>query len=87
MLERFGTRSSSGGGFGPDGLLYVTGHDAPELYALRVPESGAVLEPVATLPAPIAGQGTAWDPAQPGGLWGIVRGQRQVRRMAPVAAE
>ena len=81
VVVRFGTRSSSGGGFGPDGLLWATGHDAAELYALRIPETGAALEWVATWPAPIAGQGIAWDPAEPGALWGIVRGLRLVRKM------
>ncbi|MBW2267346.1 MAG: hypothetical protein JRH16_02125 [Deltaproteobacteria bacterium] len=81
VVERFGAHSSSGGGFGPDGLLYVTGHDAAELHALRVPAHGDTLEWVATVPAPIAGQGIAWDRAPPASLWGIVRGHRQVRRL------
>jgi hypothetical protein len=85
LIARFAGYSSSGGSFGPDGLLYVTGHDAPEVYALRIPATGDVLEWVGTAPAPIAGQGIAWDPfgSQPGAgsLWGIVRGHRQVRRL------
>jgi hypothetical protein len=44
LIERFGTMSNSGGAFGPGRLLYATGHDAPELYALRVPALGAALD-------------------------------------------
>jgi len=78
VVLRFGTRSNSGGAFGPDGLLFATGHDAPELYVLRVPAAGAVLELVEILPAPASGQGIAWDPAEPGVLWTIRREAREV---------
>jgi len=84
VIERFGRYSSSGGAWGPGGLLYVTGHDAPEVYALRLPETGSVLDRVAVLPAPIAGQGIAFDPRRPATLWGIVRRLREVRVMEPV---
>ena len=62
VLERMAPYSCSGGGFGDDGLLYVTGHDRPELYALAVPtEGGATLDLVATLAIPFEGQAIAWD--------------------------
>lgn len=61
LLEKLAPHSVSGGSFGPDGLLYVTGHDAPEIYVLRVPLQGPVLEHIATLKAPIEGQAWAWD--------------------------
>src|SRR6187402_106813 len=32
VLERMAPKSASGGAWGDDGLLYVTGHDRPELY-------------------------------------------------------
>lgn len=83
VVTRFGTHSSSGGAFGPDGLLYVTGHDAPEVYALRVPGRGDALLLVDIAPAPIAGQGIAWERARAGALWGIVRAHRQVRQLQP----
>jgi hypothetical protein len=81
LIARFGRHSNSGGGFGPDALLYVTGHDAPEIYALRIPSQGQTLALVGIAPAPITGQGIAWDRASPASLWGIVRGHRQVRRL------
>ena len=34
VVERFKPMSSSGGAWGADGRLYVTGHDHPELYFL-----------------------------------------------------
>ena len=86
VVRRFGTRSSSGGSFGPDGLLYATGHDAPELYALRAPSAGDALELVEIVPAPIAGQGLAFDPSEPDLLWTILRASREVvvsRLVAP----
>jgi len=42
----------------------VTGHDRPELYALRVPDLGGVLEHVATIAIPTDGQAIAWNPRE-----------------------
>ena len=81
VLGRFAPRSASGGVWGADGLLYVTGHDAAEIYVLRLPASGDVLEAVATLPAPIEGQAIAVDPADSTRLFGISRKARQVVEM------
>ncbi|WP_174273299.1 hypothetical protein [Sphingomonas bacterium] len=73
VLDRFAPRSSSGGAWGDDGLLYVTGHDRPELYALRIPASGTVLEHVATIALPTDGQAIGWDAARSRMLWSIER--------------
>jgi hypothetical protein len=81
VLERFAPMSSSGGGFGPDGRLYVTGHDHPELYILELPEAGAVLKHVGTISVPIEGQAIDWDESAPGELYGITRQGRQIVRM------
>ncbi len=78
LLARFGEMSNSGGSWGPDGRLYLTGHDAAEVYVVRLPETGSVLELLETIKAPIAGQGIAWDRSAPGALYGIVRQKRQV---------
>jgi hypothetical protein len=73
LLEKFGDMSNSGGSWGPDGRLWITGHDNPEAYALELPEAGPVLRWVGTVPLDIAGQGIAWDRAEPDVIWGIVR--------------
>ena len=59
VISAWGTMSSSGGSWGDDGLLYVTGHDARELYVLRLPERGPVLDYVTTIDVPFEGQANA----------------------------
>lgn len=81
VLARLAPRSASGGVWGPNGLLYVTGHDAAEVYVLRIPRRGEVLEHVATIPAPIEGQAIARDPADPRRLYGISRSRREIVAM------
>lgn len=78
VLDRFSPKSTSGGGWGEDGLLYVTGHDRPELYVLRLPRAGSVLEHVATIPIPVEGQAIAWDRTQSRVLFGISRASHEV---------
>jgi hypothetical protein len=78
IIRRAEPMSISGGSWGPDGLLYVTGHDHAEVYALRLPAMGSVLEHVETLPFKVEGQAIAWDRADPGVLWGISRKNSQV---------
>ena len=73
ILDRFEDMSNSGGSWGPDGYLYLTGHDPAELYRMRLPKAGSVLELVDVIPMNIRGQGIAWDRSQPGILYGIIR--------------
>ena len=73
LLDRFEDMSNSGGSWGPDGYLYLTGHDPAELYRVRLPKAGSVLEVVDIIPMNIRGQGIAWDRSQPGVIYGIVR--------------
>jgi len=73
LLDRFEDMSNSGGSWGPDGFLYLTGHDPAELYRVRLPKSGSVLEVVDIIPMNIRGQGIAWDRSQPGVIYGIIR--------------
>jgi hypothetical protein len=73
LVEKFDDMSNSGGSWGPDGKLYVTGHDNPELYVIALPEIGATLKWVGTIPAEIGGQGFAFDHSQPGVIYGIIR--------------
>jgi hypothetical protein len=73
LLEKFEDMSNSGGSWGPDGNLYVTGHDLAEIYKIRIPEAGSILEVAETIPLNIRGQGIAWDHSEPGILYGIIR--------------
>lgn len=58
---------------GPRRLLYLTGHDSAELYRVRLPKMGSVLEVVDTIPMNIRGQGIARDRSDPGVIYGIIR--------------
>lgn len=78
VLERMAPRSASGGTFGADGRLYVTGHDRPELYVLEVPKTGDVLTYVATIPIQVEGQAIAFDRSAPDVLFGVNRPNREV---------
>ena len=73
LVEAFTPNSASGGNWGADGRLYVTGHDEAEVYVLRLPEMGSVLEWEETIPAPMHGQAWVFDPADPSQVLGIVR--------------
>ena len=86
VLDRFAPMSNSGGSWGDDGLLYVTGHDRGELYALRLPEAGTVLEHVATVAIATGGQAIAWDRSRPRVLWSLDRATKTVvaSRIPPV---
>lgn len=81
VIQRFLPNSNSGGAFGPNGRLFVTGHDHAELYVLEVPQNSGELSYVATVAAPIAGQGIAWDRSDIGTLFGIVRKSHDVVSM------
>ena len=73
LLERFEIMSNSGGSWGPDGHLYLTGHDLAEVYRVRLPEIGSVLEVEEIIPLNVRGQGIAWDRHENSDLYGIIR--------------
>jgi hypothetical protein len=79
LLDRFEDMSNSGGSWGPDGFLYLTGHDPAELYRVRLPKAGSVLEVVDIIPMNVRGQGIAWDRSEPGVIYGIVRATAKER--------
>jgi hypothetical protein len=78
VVEKFGMMSNSGGSFGPDGILYCTGHDLPELYAMKFPESGSVMELLEVVPVDNAGQGIAWDRFNHGFIYCLRKKDRHV---------
>ncbi len=86
VVERMAPRSSSGGAWNRDGLLYVTGHDRPELYAIRLPQAGSRLELVAIVPTVTGGQAVDWDADDPRLLWSIDRQSLEIvaSRIPPI---
>jgi hypothetical protein len=84
LWQSFSPMSNSGGSFGPDGWLYITGHDATEVYVIKLPDAGSVAIWVATIWTPdIAGQGIAWDRSDGAGgsLYGISRESAEIVEM------
>jgi len=61
VRERMAPHAASGGALGPDGYLYVLGHDLPEMYVLAKPVMGPVLLHIATINIDAPGQAFAWD--------------------------
>ena len=70
--------SVSGGSWGADGKLYITGHDSAEVYILKLPQSGSVLEYLQSIKIASHGQGIAWDRSGKNTLYGIIRKENSV---------
>ncbi len=68
----------SGGAIGPDGFLFVTGHDEKALCVLKFPDAGSTLRWVATVPVTAEGQAFDWDPVEPGVIHLILKKDRLV---------
>jgi hypothetical protein len=80
-----GNMSNSGGSWGPDGYLYLTGHDPALVHKVQLPEAGSKLQLIETIAlnrggdltnidnVSIRGQGIAWDRSTCGDLYGIIR--------------
>lgn len=60
VVERMAPHAASGGEIGPDGLLYILGHDRPEMYVLARPAMGPTLIHVATIAIEAEGQAFAF---------------------------
>ena len=78
LVSRLRPYSSSGGFWGSDERVYLTGHDAAEIYVLRLPSAGAVLELVEIVRGTHRGQGIARDPADPSLIYGIDRARGEI---------
>jgi hypothetical protein len=90
VLERMAPYAASGGAIGPDGWLYLLGHDRPEMYVVARPPMGPTLIHVATIALEAEGQAFSW--AQDGSrtVFTIDRRKRLVRTIeipAVVAAD
>ncbi len=80
ILDRFRPMSNSGGSWGPDGRLWLTGHDLGEAYVMEPPVAGSELRWIATVKLPgVEGQGIAWDlTGREPTMWAIKRSTKQV---------
>jgi hypothetical protein len=78
VVERFEEMSNSGGTWGSDGRLYITGHDEGVVFVMSLPTEGSVLKLEEEMPVRAEGQGIAWDRGEPGTLYSIVRSTREV---------
>lgn len=60
IVDRMAPYGASGGAIGPDGYLYILGHDLPEMYVLAKPKMGPVLVHIATIEIEAEGQAFSW---------------------------
>jgi hypothetical protein len=56
VVERMAPDAASGGAIGPDGWLYLLGHDRPEMYVVGRPAMGPALIHIATVALDAEGQ-------------------------------
>lgn len=79
-VQRMKPYAASGGSLGSDGLLYISGHDRPEIYVLAAPTMGPKLIHIATIDINVEGQAFAWDKSSDERIiYGISRPNREVR--------
>lgn len=81
VLKRMAPHSASGGAIGTDGLLYVMGHDRPEMYVLAAPRMGPTLIHIATITLEAQGQAFCWAPDGQREIFTIDRQRELVRRI------
>lgn len=79
LVDLMAPQAASGGALGPDGLLYVMGHDRKEMYVLGKPKMGPKLIHVATISIDAEGQAFAFGPGEDRTVYAISRPNAQVR--------
>jgi len=77
-LERMVPHAASGGAIGPDGWLYLLGHDRPEMYVVARPSMGPTLIHLATIDLDAEGQAFAWAQDGTRTIFAIDRKTRRV---------
>jgi hypothetical protein len=80
VIDRMAPHAASGGAIGPDGLLYVLGHDRPEMYVLARPAMGPTLLHVATID--LEAEGQAFSFAEGRTIFAIDRRRGRVLQIA-----
>jgi hypothetical protein len=78
-MARMAPHASSGGAIGPDGFLYLLGHDRPEMYVVARPAMGPVLVHLATIDLEAEGQAFSWAQDGTRTVFAIDRRKRLVR--------
>jgi hypothetical protein len=61
LLQHMAPHGASGGAIGPDGYLYLLGHDLPEMYVLAKPRMGPALIHIATIAVEAEGQAFSFE--------------------------
>ena len=89
LLQEFDSMSNSGGSWGPDEKLWLTGHSQPRAYLVRLPDTGNTLEWTSTVVLPdIEGQGIAWDRSSEAPvLFGVRRSRRELVKMRIILSD
>lgn len=82
VIERMAPYAASGGALGPDGLLYMLGHDRPEMYVMARPVMGPTLIHVATIALDAPGQAFSFVPGTAREVLAIDRDEGVVRHIA-----
>ena len=82
VLQRMAPHAASGGAIGPDGLLYLLGHDRPEMYVVAKPNMGPSLIHLATISLEAEGQAFCWAAGDTREIYSIDRRRKRVRRIA-----
>jgi hypothetical protein len=82
VIERMAPYAASGGAIGPDGFLYLLGHDKPELYVVARPPMGPALIHIATIILEAEGQAFSWAGDGSRTIYTIDRRLRLVRAIA-----
>lgn len=78
VLRALSPHSASGGAWGPDNRIYISGHDKSELYALTLPRSGSTLVHAGTYAFGNQGQAIAFDRTGTNLVYGLVRKENGV---------
>jgi hypothetical protein len=75
VVSQWGRMSCSGGSWGPDGILYTTGHDHPSVYLLQVENGAKEMDFLGEVKGlEIEGQAISWERgSEEIRLWGVVK--------------
>lgn len=82
VVERLSPDAASGGAIGPDGWLYLMGHDRPEMYVVGKPVMGPTLVHIATIDLEAEGQAFSWAQDGTRTVYAIDRRRHLVRAIA-----